>query len=133
MGTISPLLTASLGAELDLFTDQLTLTGATGANGPNGETCCQELCFGGGGEVHCGLVAVCSIQGQGSGVKPCQLGGAVSIDACLCHCLPHVVGTMGVQLGATLNHVGGDPYGLAGLEIGCLIEQCHGWVRLVCG
>jgi hypothetical protein len=28
-------------------------------------------------------------------------------------------------LGATLDHVGADPYGLAGLEIGCHVVECH--------
>ena len=70
MGTISPLLTASLGAELDLFTDQITLTGATGADGLELEPSGGQLLGGGGGEVHRWLVAVGSVQGQGGRGQP---------------------------------------------------------------
>lgn len=50
--TVTPLLTASLGLESNPLADQFTLTWATWANGLHGEPCCQEFCFGGGGEVH---------------------------------------------------------------------------------
>jgi len=32
---------------------------------------------------------------------------------------------VGVELGAILHHVGGDPHGLACGEIGCLAVECH--------
>jgi len=58
-------------------------------------------------------------------VQPCQLSGTETIDAALGERLPQAVGAMGVQLGATLHHVGADPYGLAGLEVGCDVVECH--------
>jgi hypothetical protein len=33
--------------------------------------------------------------------------------------------TMRVELRATLNDIAGDPYGLAGLEVGCLRVERH--------
>jgi len=33
--------------------------------------------------------------------------------------------TVGVELRATLNDIAGDPYGLAGLEVGCLRVERH--------
>lgn len=49
---ILPLLTATLSLEPDPLADQFTLTGATGADGSNGEPSGGEFSRGGGGEVH---------------------------------------------------------------------------------
>jgi len=67
--TVTPLLTAPLGLEPDSLADQLTLTGATRANGLERETSGEEFCFGCCGEVHGLLCAVCIVQGQGRSVK----------------------------------------------------------------
>ena len=105
--TLCPLLTASLSLESYPLADQFALTGATGADGTNGEPCCQELCLGGGGEVHrvlCGVVGV--------GVAPSvtvadiPLGGGgggrqATLDDRLTTC------RLSVHLGGVLCHDGG--------------------------
>jgi len=70
VSTISPLLTASLGAELDHLTDQLTLTWAAGADGLELEPSGGELLGGGGCEIHVVSVCVVSLQGQGVSDHP---------------------------------------------------------------
>ena len=56
------------------------------------------------------------------GVKVCQLNSGQTIRL---HTLPDDVITVGVELRATLDDITGDPYGAAGLEVGCLGEECH--------
>ena len=56
------------------------------------------------------------------GVKVCQFGRGQTVRI---HTPPDDVVTVGVELGATLGDIAGDPYGAAGLEVGCLGEECH--------
>jgi len=58
------------------------------------------------------------------GVQSSQLSGAESVDS-----VPSISGgRMRIQLRATLHHVGADPYGLAGGEVGCDVVERHGEV-----
>ena len=65
-----------------------------------------------------------NVVAEGMCCHACQIGGAQSIDG-------KVGAGVGVCLILTLCHVGANPYGLAGLEIRCLGEECHGSGRLV--
>ena len=56
------------------------------------------------------------------GVKVGKFGTGQTIRL---HTLPDDVLTVGVELGATLGNITGDPYGAAGLEVGCWGEECH--------
>jgi hypothetical protein len=58
-------------------------------------------------------------------VKRGKFSGRVSINSCLCHTLPKIIGAVRVKLWAPFDDIGGDPDCLAGVKIGCLIEECH--------
>jgi len=82
VSTISPLLTASLGAELDHLTDQLTLTWAAGADGLELEPSGGELLGGGGCEIH--VVSVCVwlvYRVRGSATIPAGAFPTVTLEA----------------------------------------------------
>lgn len=40
---------------------------------------------------------------------------------------------MGVELGATFDHIGADPYGLTGGGVGSDVVEGHRCGRLICG
>lgn len=72
------------------------------------------------------------VRGQGStliptvsGVQSCPIPGGQSVNTRGSERASCVAVTVGVQLGASHLNVGADPHGLAGLEIGCDVEQ-HG-------
>ena len=77
----------------------------------------QALCFG-----VAPVLMTRSLPTHKGGVKVCQFGSGQTVRI---HATPDDVVTVGVELGATLGDIAGDPYGAAGLEVGCLGEECH--------
>lgn len=71
------------------------------------------------------------VRGQGStpppivGVHGCPLPCGQTVNPRGSERATSVPLAVGVQLGATLHHIGHDPHGLAGLEIGSDVVQCH--------
>ena len=114
--TLCPLLTASLSLESYPLADQFSLAGTTRANSLEFEPSGGEFCFGGSGEVHLWLVAVCIVAGGGQvpsvtvadvptvGSRGRCLIGALSV------CLENLLATLALSddLGGVVCHDGGD-------------------------
>ena len=54
-----------------------------------------------------------------------QLYGGQSVNPRTAERFAYIVATVGVELRATIHHVGADPYGGAGLQIGCHAVESH--------